>query len=446
MPDPASFPHDLQGLYLIGREVTALLGTATVVLLYVGLLRRERRVALLSGLLLAICPLHVINSHYATVDVPATFFLVVAFVLALRAARQQGARSALLAGAAVGLAAATKYNAGLFLIPVLLAPVLVGASRQSRAWWLGVPAGAAVGFLIACPFVFSHEFHRGIMFELRHARVGGTLAFVDTGLGWTYHLVRGLPVGLGYPLLAASALGVLVTLRLPSAAGRIALFWITLYLFVIGFGKERFIRYLVPMTPFLAVLAASGPVWLIGRASRFWARMGAAAIVAAVAALTLLYTGWQVFPLATMDVRDGLMLESEPPVIRGATVGLPSLPWYFHPPVSPYNAGTFSRDWFEEWNARAGRRIVVTEWDSKVLRARKPEVFCLSDLESADPLRLRDPTVVAFVETLGQVYSGREEAVGVTAPLPWLAPDREWAPPDWLYPSPGITVYYNWSE
>jgi len=115
VPDPASFPAGLRPLYEQGRMTTAVLGTLTVLLLYLALRRESRRVAAVAAALLAVCPLHVMHRSYATVDVPATFFITAAFLLALRGAARPHPVMGGLTGLAVGLAAATKYNAALFI-------------------------------------------------------------------------------------------------------------------------------------------------------------------------------------------------------------------------------------------------------------------------------------------------------------------------------------------
>ncbi len=261
--DFASFYHqNLPALYYLGRLITALLGIGSVALLYFALRPEGRRLAMLSALLFALMALHAVNSHYATVDVPATFWLVLAFAFALRGARSPKPLPGLLAGLAVGLAAATKYNAGLFLLPVIVAPLL-GSPRTWRFSWLGTTvAGAAAGFVLGCPYFWTPDFLRGLLFETQHMRQGGTFAFVQAGNGWTYHLLHGLPVAVGFPFLLALALGIYAAYRRSTPALRLSLLWIVLYLLVIGFAKEWFIRYLVPITPFLAVIAASGLLWL----------------------------------------------------------------------------------------------------------------------------------------------------------------------------------------
>jgi len=440
------FPAGLSALYLEGRLITALLGTATVPVLYFALRRESRWLAAISAALLALCPLHVVNSHYATVDVPATFFLAVAFLLALRGSDWPDLKAALALGAAVGLAAATKYTAGLFLLPAVLAPLLMRSARPSRGWWLGVPAGAAAGFLMGCPFVWTQEFMQGLLFELRHAREGGTLAFVGTGSGWGYHLARGLPVGLGFPLLGAAIVGVFAAVRMPSRAARLSLLWVVLYLFLIGFGKERFIRYLVPLTPFICVLAAWGLIGIVRAPRLTWVREAGAGLGLLVLALTGLYAVGQTVPFVLPDARDIVSWQVHSDVLArdsGARVGLAQTPWYFHPPISPFNAGAYSRPWFQQWNKGVGERVVVTGWSAGELERLRPEAFLLSDLESQDLLRLGDRQAVDLVAALDGLYQARIDFSRPPTPFSWLAPGRDWAPPDWLYPSPRITLYYE---
>jgi hypothetical protein len=118
-------------------------------------------------------------------------------------------------------------------------------------------------------------------------------------------------------------------------------------------------------------------------------------------------------------------------------------PWFYHPPVSPYNAGEFSRRQFEEWNRSVGERVVITGWSADTLKAAAPEVFCLSDLEARDAIRLGDSAALEFVAALQSTYGAREDYEPPPTPFSWLAPGHRWAPPVWLYTQPTITVYYD---
>jgi 4-amino-4-deoxy-L-arabinose transferase-like glycosyltransferase len=102
---------DIPGAVHLARRVTTLFGLATIVAVYVaGLLWRSRGTAYLAALLLAITPFHVMDSHYANVDVPMAFWAVCALACALAFVRTGALRWYLAASTAVGLAAASKYT------------------------------------------------------------------------------------------------------------------------------------------------------------------------------------------------------------------------------------------------------------------------------------------------------------------------------------------------
>ena len=69
-------------LFLAGRIVTALLGTATIAVIYfLGRRLYGRKAGLIAALLYAVTPIAVQHSHFLTVDVPATFFVSLALVV-----------------------------------------------------------------------------------------------------------------------------------------------------------------------------------------------------------------------------------------------------------------------------------------------------------------------------------------------------------------------------
>jgi 4-amino-4-deoxy-L-arabinose transferase-like glycosyltransferase len=457
VPDRGQFPENLRALYEWGRMTTMWLGSATILVLYLALRRSGRWVSWTSALLLAICPLHVVHSTYATVDVPATFWLVAAFLLALQGAERPSLGWGFSVGLPIGLAAATKYNVGLFIVPAMVAPLLAPPGKWQRSWALGVAGGTLLGFAVGCPFFWSPEFLNGVLFEMRHAARGGTLAFVDAGSGWQYHVTRGLPAGLGYPLLACAVLGANVAIRRRDRPARLSLCWVLLYLAAIGFGKEWFIRYLVPLAPFVAVLAGTGLAWLYRRCGGLLLRAGMYVLVVAVALLTYAYLivnmpeiasrgrTDDVWHAVTTDPRDrawkavAAELEGESADRR---VGLIQSPWYFHPPVSPWNSGPLFREQFEAWNQEAGR-VVVTGWDAERVTAEKPEFFITCNLETMDMLRLEKPEAVELVHALWSTYAHQTVFERPPGRYGWLFPSRESAPPDWLYRWPKVVL---WSE
>jgi len=97
-------------LFLWTRTLNALLGTATVWMVYRAGLRWGLAVALTAAALLAVWPNHVRESHFALTDVPLTLLTTAAMLLALRAREAKQLKWFIAAGIASGLAGATKYD------------------------------------------------------------------------------------------------------------------------------------------------------------------------------------------------------------------------------------------------------------------------------------------------------------------------------------------------
>ena len=268
----ASWLHRLAGIdpalsaneqYLIARGVGALAGTLTIAVLFALAAEvADEQTALIAAWFLAIAPLHVRESHFAMTDVPATFFTTVSLTCVLRATRGT-AWSFAAAGLAGGLAASTKYT-GAIVVTALAAAVYV-RTRHSPNWqwkpdvWTPVLsfAGAfAAGFLIGTPYAVLdwRSFANGVAFDVTHLSTGH--AFLDLGPGWTYHLERSLPYGLGVPVFIAAVVGTIFLARSHRRpAVVIGSFCFALYA-CLGPGRTVFFRYVLPIVPLACVSAA----------------------------------------------------------------------------------------------------------------------------------------------------------------------------------------------
>jgi 4-amino-4-deoxy-L-arabinose transferase-like glycosyltransferase len=147
------YPYLMAGLYVVFqpsvevvRWAQVLLGAASCLLLFLIAERVfDRRVALLSGLLLGFYPLHL---YYTDVILPTVLVLFVNLLLLwvlLRAFEAPSLAGAALAGAVLGLAVLAKSNA-LVLLPVFAAVWLWLQRQQTlrqRALWCAVFAAAA---------------------------------------------------------------------------------------------------------------------------------------------------------------------------------------------------------------------------------------------------------------------------------------------------------------
>lgn len=441
-------PGSLGQIFLTGRLVTVALGVLTVLVVYeTGKAAGSRRLGVVAGWVLALLPMHVLHSHFATVDVAATFFVALVLLAAAHITTRAELSWYLIGGLGAGLAAATKYNAGLVILALLVASGLgVGQGRYHippKEWFYLSLLVAVLAFLAACPFVIEfsggphlgREFVRDLTFELRHAQQGGTAAFLGVGNGWAYHLARGLGAGLGYPLLllALAGAGLAVwSIGRPAAPG---LVFGAAHFLLIGLGREYFMRYLMPLTPLLALWTAGLLVWCYEMAEGQKSRLGMATVAlvgVTVWGVTSWYALGQLAPLTHPDAR---ALAGQALLAEKGRIGLPEPPWYFSPDVTPYNGGPLSAA-----QSAQDPRLLITGWDAAVLARQRPPWVAVSDLQTVPWVRTGNPEVRNYLAYLDREY--RVQGVYESdVPGPALGPAKDDCPPDWLYARARITVY-----
>ena len=253
------FFTDPSYFFLVGRICSAALGTMSVLLIYhIGRYLATPQVGLLSSFFLSLAFLHVRESHFLTVDIPATFLMLLASMLALRYLTDARLPHLIFSAFVLGLAASTKYNLALFGIGILVVAALPLNKEKDTAhfsWKCGILVGVfmGVGFLMGTPFALLDfpTFWRDLTYERQHFAVGHGL---DLGRGWIYHLLFTLPDGLGWPLLLMGLVGCFFLLR--NSKGWAILSGIFLYYLVAGSGKTVFVRYMLPLIPLLCASAA----------------------------------------------------------------------------------------------------------------------------------------------------------------------------------------------
>jgi 4-amino-4-deoxy-L-arabinose transferase-like glycosyltransferase len=252
-----------EAFYVWGRALTAIMGTATVWILYRVGMRWDRRTALLSAVMFAVMPLHVRESHFVLTDVPVTFFVMLALLLSLRAHERGTAAAFAFAGVAAGLAAATKYNGAVAALIPLVCCTMTPAVRPSRAvvllWTIG---GMLAAFLVAAPYtvidlpVFLNQFAR-LSAEYRIVSPGKEpvgliyLKHLRNALGWpgSAIVIAGLAVGAFHAVAGPKRLKWIVVLVFP-----------LVYFRFISNQNLVFGRYLLPLLPFLSLLGATAIV------------------------------------------------------------------------------------------------------------------------------------------------------------------------------------------
>lgn len=280
-------------LQTISRGVTVLYAVLSVWLLY-HIVRRwwGRAAALAAALVLAVSPMHVINSHYVTTDVPMICMALLALWLAQCALDGGSRRKLFLAAFVAGLAGAAKYP-GLAMVPVVAAaPFLfprVGLKRRVLDA-VGLALTGLAGFAAGAPFTFLdwRAFRAGMAFQSNLVGKVGHLGFEASRNGWLFHARHSLPEIMSWALILLALLGLLLALRrAPARTVWLCLFPAAVFA-VIGSQKTLFSRYALPLAPFLALFCGVAYSRLLSwRHSSLWRTALATVLLAACAPMAL---------------------------------------------------------------------------------------------------------------------------------------------------------------
>jgi hypothetical protein len=315
--------------YVVGRVLSALFDVGTVFLVYL-LGRRlfNTATAFLGALFVTLAVLHIQLAHFYTVDTVLTFWVVLTVLLAVDLARQPTWRRGLAVGVAWGLALATKISAFPLLLPVAVAWFLgvthtlgrgtltyVPNVRPLSRW--GVLSRALSGTILAgllalCTFLLCQPyalldpltFLGDVVHEAFMARglrdIPYTRQFIGT-LPYLYPLQQmilwsmGLPLGLAGCAATIGMLGrgikdVWQGAWLRAADAWIPLSWVLLYFGLTGAFHAKFLRYMLPLVPFLCLWAAWALVRLVEMSRTRWRASLALLLSALVLGGTLFYT------------------------------------------------------------------------------------------------------------------------------------------------------------
>ncbi|MCS6881974.1 MAG: glycosyltransferase family 39 protein [Oscillochloridaceae bacterium] len=143
--------------FLAARLLTALVGALTVLAAYsLGARGWNAGAGLVGALLVAVLPLHLRFSQWATTDALATLLTTLALGTTLLALRDGTWRAYLTAGAFAGLAASTKYNAGVVAGAIVAAAALRAWNGRRAGWSVARREGArllAAGLAAIATFV-----------------------------------------------------------------------------------------------------------------------------------------------------------------------------------------------------------------------------------------------------------------------------------------------------
>jgi len=253
-----------QSVYTLARVAGAVLGTLSLWLLYlVGARLFSRAVGVLAAAIEAVAFLPVFYAHLALNDVPTLAPLTLSLLGSAGVLRKGRTRDHALAGVGLGLACASKYTAGIALLPYLAASAASflsgprGAGGRILARVASMALLSLVAFLIANPYAALDysAFHRELVHQSSQAaEAQGKLGAPRDG-GLVYYLWA-LTWGLGWaPSLAALA-GLVAVWWRERALGWMLVPAPVLFLIFMGTQGRYFGRWLMPILPLLCLSAA----------------------------------------------------------------------------------------------------------------------------------------------------------------------------------------------
>lgn len=412
---------------LAGRMVSVLAGAGTAWIVWATLHRRAGTLAALVGAAaVAFAPGHVVHSGFMTVDVLGAFFVAAAAWAASEAGWPTGddrpahrTRWLVAAGAAAGLAASTKYLGVLALVMVAIAGFALPPARRVVA--AGMAVLAALGaFVATTPGILLNPaaFRRDFLYETDHVATGHGLVFAGTSPAALFH-IGNLVVATGPLWLLVAVLGFALGVRRGHGWlwGPFAFTLLTYA--VLARAEVKFLRYVLPLVPVLALGIGAAVGVAVGRQKAAWRALVAAALlgVGGVPAGGLAASLVSLRAVAEPDPRDeaGDYLRRLP---EGTSVALASDPWFYSPTLGPDVAAPRWVPKEERWaslqtSTKPIVRLPAAEWDVAVLDGpHPPQYVAFSSFENEGQARLaalgvrdgRNKAYLAFVSRLDEEY------------------------------------------
>lgn len=273
-----SYIKDPTLMVLFGRLLNVFFAVLTVWFIYlVGKRLFNRRVGFLASAFLAVSTLHVMESHYVKPDVLTALVSLALLYVSYRISRKGQRMDYILAGVLFALGVSTKSSMALILPTILLAHLLYVRKQRKRKLALGVILDAnSVRFLLVSGLVYlvlNPYLVLDTMFYIREfERFHGTLVFDmgDPHSPLWYYVFQHLPNGLGIGVWALAIFGAAIAIiRTRKYKDFLLVSFPVVFLVSVNIWSRVHVqRYVMPIVPYLVLLAAFAFDFLLKKAGR----------------------------------------------------------------------------------------------------------------------------------------------------------------------------------
>ena len=297
--EPFTDLGSLLSMAYIGRSLAVVADVGTVFMVYLlGKRIFDRRAGLLGAALAALTVVSIQSSHFYRPEPFLVFFVAVSFWAMLKAVEHRRLRDSLLLGVFVGLTFAMKVSSLPLVLPLMMGYGFILATNKDGTWEtpsqakqtqvvvhiVSAAAVSVVVFFITTPYALLDmvTFVADIRYQAENvARTAGIVPFTVQYVGapaFLYELRQTTIWGFGLPLGIAAWGGVAYWL-LREAVGAVRdgrmnigaamlLAWALPNFILLGFFETKFLRYIFPIMPFMALLGAGMLVDLADQARR----------------------------------------------------------------------------------------------------------------------------------------------------------------------------------
>lgn len=261
LSNPTSF-------FLIARATNALLSTGICLLLYrIGKNMFNKITGVIASILVCSVFLIVKDSHYAVNDITGTFFLILSFNYIIDVYRKGRRKDYVLSGLFAGIAVATKYNMGIVIFPLVLAHIFFNRKIVINKKFMWTVFSCFIGFILFCPWIIL-DYRKFLTDFVNQSMMSTDIWFGGSTLPAYGQYIFTLIWGYGFLPFCFSVMGSIHLWREKEIQKLllIACFPLSYYL-LLGGMKLFYIRFAIPIIPYLCLLSACGIIFLVRRFS-----------------------------------------------------------------------------------------------------------------------------------------------------------------------------------